>query len=252
LDLQGKVAVVTGSSVGLGREVALGFAREGARVVINYSKSEAEAEQTLADTKALGAEAIVVKGDMANEPDVKYLMAAAASEFGGIDILVNNAARTYFVAAKKLDDVTEQMWDDIFHLNVRGVFLCCREAANYMNDPSHIVNIGSTAGVDGNGSSIPYAASKGALHNMTIALARALAPKTRVNCIAPGFMETRWLKGGFGDRYESIRDDVAARTPLAHAAAAAEVADMVIALARGGDFVTGQTLVVDGGSIIAR
>ena len=202
--------------------------------------------------KAAGAEALLIKRDMANEPDIKCLMAAAASEFGGIDVLVNNAARTYFVPAKKVDDVTEQMWDDIMHLNVRGAFFCCREAYNYMNDPSHIINIGSTAGVTGDGSSIPYAASKGALHNMTMALARALGPKTRVNCIAPGFMEGRWLRGGLGGQYDAIKADVARNTPVGHAADPDEVAAMVVALAKGGDFVSGQTLVVDGGSILTR
>ncbi len=252
MDLKGKVAVVTGSSVGLGREIAIGFGREGSRVVVNYSQSEAEAQQTLADVQATGAGAILVRGNMADEEDVKNLMATAAREFGGIDVLVNNAARTYFVPAKKLADVTDEMWDDIMSLNVRGAFICCREAAKYLNDPSHIINIGSTAGVNGDGSSIPYAASKGALHNMTMALARVMGPRTRVNCIAPGFMETRWLRGGLGANYDNAKDHVAKLTPLGHAADPDEVAAMVVNLARGGDFVTGQTLVVDGGSLLNR
>ncbi len=249
MEIKGSVAVVTGSSVGLGRECVLGFAREGAKVVVNYAKSEGEAKQTLADAKALGAEAILVQGDMSVEADVKNLMARTVEAFGRIDILVNNAARTFFVPVKKIEDVTDEMWEKIFALNVRGVFLACRAAKPYMGDPSHIINIGSTAGVNGDGSSIPYAASKGALHLMTIPLARALAP-TRVNCIAPGFMDTRWLRGGFGDRFDVLKDDVVRGTPVGYAAYPEDVASMVVALARGGDFVSGQVLVVDGGSTI--
>ena len=245
IDLEGRVAVITGGAQGFGRAATERFIASGAKVAI-WDRDAALAEKTAAE---LGSSVKPFAVDVTDPKSVEKARDATIRAFGRIDILVNNAARTFFVPVKKIEDVTDEMWEKIFALNVRGVFLACRAAKPYMGDPSHIINIGSTAGVNGDGSSIPYAASKGALHLMTIPLARALAP-TRVNCIAPGFMDTRWLRGGFGDRFDVLKDDVVRGTPVGYAAYPEDVASMVVALARGGDFVSGQVLVVDGGSTI--
>ncbi len=249
MDLKGKTAVVTGSATGIGAACAIQFARRGANVVVNYSKSQAEAEETVAGVERAGVKALLVRADCANEAEVVAMMKQAADTFGGIDILVNNAARTYFVHWSKLFDLTDEMWRNIFDLNVRGAFLCSREASRYMKNPSHIVNIGSVAGFTGEGSSIPYAASKGALHNLTKALARALAPKTRVNCIAPGYVDTRWT-AGFGD-IDAQRAEETATSPLKHATQPEDVAAGVLGIIEGGDVITGQTVLLDGGRSLA-
>ncbi len=245
MDLRGKTAVVTGSATGIGAACAILLAKRGANVVVNYSKSQSEAEATLAAIEAEGVRGLLVRADCANEAEVAAMMQQAAGTFGGIDVLVNNAARTYFVHWSKIFEVTDEMWRNIFDLNVRGAFLCSREASRYMGNPSHIVSIGSIAGLTGEGSSIPYAASKAALHSVTKSLARALAPATRVNCVAPGYVDTRW-SAGFGD-VDALRADEVAVSPLKHATQPEDVAAGVLGLIEGGDLVTGQTLLLDGG-----
>ena len=253
MDISGKTAIVTGSAVGVGRATALDLARRGARVVINYSRSEEEARQTLAKVESLGAEALLVRADVSRDDQVRAMVRQTLERFGSLDVLVNNAAITYFVSFADLDGLTEEMWDRILAVNVKGVFFCSRAVAGPMREIGDgcIVNISSTAGIRGIGSSIAYTASKAAVINLTMAFARTLAPEVRVNCVAPGFIDTRWHWGRMPlEAYEQARERVARETPLRRVCTAEDIAQAVLTLIQGADLVTGQTLVVDGGSTL--
>jgi 3-oxoacyl-[acyl-carrier protein] reductase len=242
--LRGKVAVVTGSATGIGRAAALGFAGEGADVVVNYSRSEAEARQTREDCAALGVRALLVRADCSREDEVKDLVARAVDELGGVDILVNNAGRTRFVPLPDIDDLYDSDWDSILQLNVKGAFYATRACVPTMRRRGEglVVNVASIAGYTGAGSSIPYAVSKGALITLTRSLAKALAPTIRVNAIAPGIVTTRWVAGR-EDHVERYAKD----TPLGRAATAEDCARVVVSFATSGTFLTGEVTVVDGG-----
>ncbi|HZZ77481.1 MAG TPA: SDR family oxidoreductase [Gemmataceae bacterium] len=238
-----KVALVTGSATGAGRAIALRFAAQGLAVAINYSRSEAEASETLAGARAHGVPAILCKANVADDKAVRAMVAQVRDELGGLDVLVNNAGTTHFIEHTNFEAVTEQVWDDIFSVNVRGAFQCIRAAAPLLKERNGSVgNVTSVAGLQGHGSSIPYAASKAALNAMTKSLARALAPEVRVNAVAPGPINTRWLKG----REEMVRQALK-MTPLGRAAEPDDVADAVVFLALGQTLMTGQIIVVDGG-----
>ena len=181
MELSGKCAIVTGSAVGVGRATALALAKRGANVVVNYSRSEEEARDTVAQVEALGAKALLVRADVSNDAEVRAMIAAAVDAFGGVNVLVNNAGTTAFVNFADLEGMTEELWDRILAVNLKGPFFCARAAAEAMKSSGEgaIVNIASIAGVKAIGSSIAYAASKAALINLTVALARVLAPEVR-------------------------------------------------------------------------
>jgi 3-oxoacyl-[acyl-carrier protein] reductase len=242
--LRGKVALVTGSATGIGRAAALEFAREGADVVVNYSRSEAEAKQTQADCAALNVRALLVRADCAKEDEVKDLVARAVDELGGVDILVNNAGTTRFVPLPEIDELDDSDWDRIFQLNVKGAFYVTRACVPSMRKRGGglVVNVASVAGLTGAGSSIPYAVSKGAMITLTKSLAKALAPDIRVNAIAPGIVTTRWVAGR-EDHVERYAKD----TPLERAATAEDCARIVVSFAIYGTFLTGEVTLVDGG-----
>ena len=253
MELSGKCAIVTGSAVGVGRATALELAKRGANVVVNYSRSEEEARDTVAQVEALGAKALLVRADVSNDAEVRAMIAAAVDAFGGVNVLVNNAGTTAFVNFADLEGMTEELWDRILAVNLKGPFFCARAAAEAMKSSGEgaIVNIASIAGVKAIGSSIAYAASKAALINLTVALARVLAPEVRGDCVAPGFIDTRWLRQGLGDFYEPAKQRTAEQTPLGRVATPEDVAQITLSLIEGADFVTGQMIVVDGGSSIA-
>lgn len=254
MDLKGKTAIVTGSAVGVGRETAVQLAQRGAHVVINYSRSEDEAEEALELVKQTGVKALLIKADVSNDNEVRQMVARTVEELGSVDVLVNNAATTHFVNFADLEGMEEEMWDKILAVNLKGPFFCSRAVAPAMKDAGQgaIVNIASIAGIKAVGSSIAYAASKAGLINMTIALARVLAPDIRVNCVAPGFIDTRWLKQGLGDFYEPAKKRTASQTPLGRVSTPEDIAQVVLSFIEGADFVTGQTTIVDGGSSIAN
>ena len=237
-----KVALVTGSATGAGRACALRFAREGYAVAINYSKSQAEAEDTFAEAKKLGP-AILCKANVADETAVKAMFARCKDELGGLDVLVNNAGMTHFIDHGKLDLLTDAVWDEIFNVNLKGAFYCCRAAMPLLQERSGaIVNVTSVAGLSGQGSSIPYCASKAALNSVTKSLARAFGPKVRVNAVAPGPILTRWLEG----REENVQKYVQL-APMKRAAEPEDISDVVYFLAVDAKLMTGQVIVVDGG-----
>jgi 3-oxoacyl-[acyl-carrier protein] reductase len=246
-DLKGKVAVITGGGTGIGKASALLLAKEGANVVVNYSRSEKEANQTVSDLQSLGVKATAVKADVSQREQAEALIDAAKQAFGRVDLLVNSAGRTRFIPYPQLDDLTDEVWNEILQLNLMGAFYASRAAARLMTAQGDgaIVNVASIAGFGTNASSIPYAVSKGAMITLTKTMARALAPKVRVNAVAPGVVETRWV----GDN-EDFKAMGRAATPLGRNAQAEDVARAVRYLAIDGTFVTGQVLTVDGGRVI--
>jgi 3-oxoacyl-[acyl-carrier protein] reductase len=252
MEVAGKTAIVTGSAVGVGRATALELARRGANVVVNYSRSEAEAKEAVALVEAAGARALLVRADVSDDAQVRAMVERTVEAFGAVHVLVNNAATTAFVDFADLEGMTEQHWDRILAVNLKGPFFCGRAVAGPMRAAGEgaIVNIASIAGVRAIGSSIAYAASKAGLINLTVALARVLAPQVRVNCVAPGFIDTRWLRQGLGAVYEPLRQRTAGQTPLGRVASPEDVAQVVLSLITGADFVTGQTIIVDGGNAL--
>lgn len=238
-----RVALVTGSATGAGRAIALRFARRGFAVAVNYSHSEAEANETLAQVRALGVPTILCRATVADDGQVRTMVQRCRAELGGVDVLVNNAGTTHFIPHTDLDAVTDAAWDEIFQVNLKGAFYASRAAMPLLRERKGcIVNISSVAGLLGHGSSIPYSASKAAMNCMTQSLARAFAPDVRVNAVAPGPILTRWLTG-----HEAHVEKAIAQTPLGRAATPDDVADVVEFLALGTSLITGQVLVVDGG-----
>ncbi len=250
MDVAGKVAVVTGSSAGVGRATAERLARLGAKVVVNYAHSAADAEEVVNGIRAAGGAAHAVQADVGDDAQCRALIREAVDTFGALHILVNNAGMTQFIPHAELDRVTDEVWEGIIGTNVRGTFNCTRAAAPHMKAAGEgaVVNVASIAGINGGGSSIPYAASKAAIIAMTKSLARVLGPEIRVNCIAPGFIDGRWLRGGLGERYEQARDAAARRAPLGAVATPETCADAILGFIEHNVHVTGQTIVVDGGA----
>ncbi|WP_337186996.1 SDR family NAD(P)-dependent oxidoreductase [Phenylobacterium sp.] len=252
-DFQDYVVLVTGASTGLGRAIAVETASRGAKaVVVNYARNLADAEETASQIRAHGAEAVLVQGDVANDADCRRI-AAAAEPFGRIDALFNNAGTTKFANHADMDAVSGQDFLDLYAVNVVGAYQmvrACRSLLEAAPRPGAVVNTASIAGVVGIGSSVPYAASKGALNTMTLSLARALAPRIRVNAICPGFIDTPWFGKGLGEQAaEKVRANAAAATPLKAASTPEDIAAAAVFLAAPASrHVTGETLLVDAGS----
>ena len=241
-----KVVVVTGSATGVGRACAVRFARLGFAVVVNYSKSEADARETVKLVEAEGAPALLCKTTVADDAQVRDMIARTAERFGRLDVLVNNAGTTHFIPHADLDALTDQVWQDIFGVNVMGAFYCVRAAMPLLKaSKGNVVSVSSVAGLVGQGSSIPYCASKAALNCMTQSLARAFGPDVRVNAVAPGPILTRWLDGREAHVAKFVQ-----QAPLGRAADPDDIADAVLYLATGTTLTTGQVLVVDGGRTV--
>ncbi|MFZ7101811.1 MAG: SDR family NAD(P)-dependent oxidoreductase [Peptococcaceae bacterium] len=245
MDVKGKVALITGSATGIGRATALELAKKGAGVVINYSKSLTEARSAVEEAKKLGADALLCQADVSRDSQVREMVKEVQDYFGRIDILVNNAGATDYVALNDLEGVKDEYWDRAFNTNVKSAFYTIRSCAEELKkNRGCIVNVTSIAGLTGQGSSIAYAASKAAAISLTKSMAVALAPEVRVNSVAPGIVLTRWVAG----KDEHIQR-LSAGTPLGRAAYPEDVAQAIVSLVTGGDFITGQTVVVDGGFI---
>jgi 3-oxoacyl-[acyl-carrier protein] reductase len=253
MEVEGRGALITGGGTGVGRATALDLARRGCSVAVNYSRSADDAEQTAADARALGVRALAVQADVADDAQCRSLVATAVAELGRLDALVQSAGVTVFVPHADLDKVQAQDWEHLMAVNVVGAFQCARAARGPLEaaGDAEIVNVSSVAGIAGVGSSIPYCASKAALNNLTLTLARALAPKIRVNAVAPGFITGRWLAGGLGDAYDAIKGAMEARAPLGRVCDPEDVATAILSLITGSDLVTGQIVAVDGGMLVA-
>jgi 3-oxoacyl-[acyl-carrier protein] reductase len=251
----GLCAIVTGSASGLGAATAAMLARDGARIVVNYSSSQKEAEATADLCRAAGAEVVVVQGDVSRDEDCKRIVAAAAP-WGRVDALINNAGTTKHVAHDNLDGLSAEDFQRLFGVNTIGPFQMVRAARSLLEAgarasgrASAVVNVSSVAGISGVGSSVAYAASKGALNTITYSLARALAPLIRVNTVCPGYIDTPWFTKGRGaEAAAKVRDSVIAKVPLKHASTAEEVASLVCFLATPpSSNITGEVMRVDAG-----
>ena len=246
------IVVVTGASTGLGRAIAVETAAQGARaVVVNYASSAVEARETARLVEAEGAQAIVVQGDVASDADCRRI-AAAAEPFGRVDALFNNAGVTMFARHADLDAVSAEDFQRLYAVNVVGAFQmvrACRFLLEAAPQPGAVVNTGSIASVMAVGSSVPYAASKAALNTMSLALARALAPKIRINVVLPGFIDTPWFsKALTPQQVERHREAAAAAAPLKAASTAEDIAAAAVFLGgRASRHVTGETMMVDAG-----
>ena len=249
-------AIVTGSASGLGAATAEILARSGARLVINYSSSQKEAEATAELCRNAGAaEVLVAQGDVSKDEDCRKIV-AAASGWGRLDVLVNNAGTTKHVAHADLDGLSAEDFQRLYGVNTIGPFQMVRAArglleagAKASGRPSAVVNVSSVAGISGVGSSIAYAASKGALNTMTLSLSRALAPLIRVNTVCPGYIDTPWFTKGRGEAgAKQVRDSVVAKVPLKVASSADDIAQLVCFLAMpASSNMTGEVVRMDAG-----
>jgi 3-oxoacyl-[acyl-carrier protein] reductase len=251
MELKGGVVIVTGSATGIGASCAIELARKGCRSVINYTKSETEAKETARECEKLGVETLLVRANVAQDADCKRMAAAALDKWGRIDGLVNNAGTTKVAFNHaELDALSAQDFQDIYAVNVIGAFQMVRAVEPTMRKQGAgaVVNVSSIAGVMGIGTSVAYAASKGALNTMTLSLARVLGPEIRVNAVCPGFVETRWLQGALGDRYESVRARSIGNAPLGKTSTPDDIARTIIWLLEAADNVTGEFIIIDGGT----
>ena len=250
-----RLCVVTGSSSGIGAATARLYAGNGWNVVINYSREPAPAEAVADACRALGAEVLVVKANVALDADCRRLAVETDARFGRTDVLVNNAGTTKFVALKDLDGLEAEDFHRIYDVNVIGAYQMVRAFAPLMrrNPGAGVVNISSVASMLGMGSSIAYMASKGALNAMTFGLARALGPEIRVNAIAPGLVETPWLKNGMGaERYEAGVKAYKARSALDAVLSPEDIAAAAWWLGVGATKTTGEVLLLDAGARLTR
>ncbi|MES2184889.1 MAG: SDR family oxidoreductase [Pseudomonadota bacterium] len=249
-----RVCIVTGSSSGIGAATALWFAQRGHHVVINYTR-KAEAAQAVADQcRAAGAEVLVVRADIAEDAECRTLAEEVRQRWGGADTLVNNAGISpKFANLKDLDALSAEDFMDAWRVNVIGTFQMCRAVVPLMagrTNPS-IVNISSMAGVMGTGSSMAYAASKGGLNTLTLALARSLGPAIRVNAILPGMVNSEWLRQGLGaEKFEAGRQRYASRALLHTVIEGDDAANTAYWLALHATKLTGQLIQLDAGFML--
>ena len=252
MKLTGNVAIVTGSAAGVGAATARLFATKGWNVVVNYSRSEDDAKETQAACQEEGVKKLMVKADISDDSECRRLVEETIEKWGRVDALVNNAGTTKYVAHDDLEGLTPEDFERIFRVNVFGVYQMTRAVTPYMKAAGQgaVVNISSIAGVYGQGSSVAYAASKGAVNTMTYSLARALAPEIRVNAICPGFITGRWQEAGMGgtEKYEARIAQVEETTPLRRANTPEDIAEAILWFVDGARWVTGETLLVDAGS----
>jgi len=251
MELKGRVALVTGGAGGIGGAVVRNLAKAGiSGLAINYRKSAKAAEELAANVERAGVKALTVQADVQNDAQIRGMIEQIGGQFGRLDILVNNAGVTHWVKLADLDGVTDKIWDEILDVNVKGAFRCARAAAPMLaQHQGMVVNVSSISGVlaPPTLSSLPYGTAKAALIYLTKGLAAALAPRVRVNCVAPAFTDTPWMSEHFGAEYPQTIAKASAGFPLQRIASADEVAGAILGLITGGDFVTGQTLIVDGG-----
>ncbi len=251
MELKNAVCIVTGSAVGIGAACAVALAKKGCHTIINFTKSEAEAAATAGECEKFGTQTLLVRADVADDADCRNMAEQALRKWGRIDALINNAGISKFAPDHgDLEALQAEDFQKIYAVNVIGAFQMARAVVPAMKRQGRggIVNISSIAGVMGVGSSVAYAASKGALNTMTLSLARALAPEIRVNAVCPGFAETRWLMQGLGEKvYAQARARYEDQAPLHEVIFPEDVARAAVWFLEGGDRVTGEFIMVDSG-----
>ena len=246
-----KVAIVTGSATGVGAATAVLLAEKGCNVVINYTRSKEEAMATAQLVEQHNVECIVFKADVSNDDECKSMVEATIKKWGKIDYLVNNAGKTKFNPFENLDGLSGDDFLDIYSVNVVGPYQMIKAVVPYMKQQGGgaIVNDSSLAGINGVGSSIAYVTSKAALNIMTKSLAHVLGPEIRINTVAPGPIQTRWLKGGMGDEaYSALIEQAENELPLKQVATAEDVAETLVWFLEGAKLITGEVLIVDSGA----
>jgi 3-oxoacyl-[acyl-carrier protein] reductase len=245
-----RVAVVTGGGRGIGRSIVLALASAGYDVVLNYSRSEGPAKEVAGEAERLGATTLLVQADVSDDAAVRRLAAQVRESFGRLDCLVNNAGITTDTPPADLEGLDMAEWDRIFAVNVRGLFQTTRALVPLLREAgtAAVVNLASVVGLRPGPQPYPYSASKAAIISITQTLAGVLGKDgIRVNAVAPGWMEGEWMHHALGDRYEDLMARRAKRTPLRRNVTADDVADTILSLILGNPFVTGSTVVIDGG-----
>lgn len=252
MELKGRSAIVTGSSslTGIGAETAQALAAKGCNVVINYVTNEDGAEATAAACAKQGVDTLIIKGDVSKDEDCRHMAQAALDKWGRLDILVNNAATTKPVPQADLEGLTGDEFLRIYSVNVVGTFQMTRAASPALKQTGNasVVNISSIGAWKGNGSSMAYSASKGALNTLTLSLARVLAPQVRVNALCPGGLLGNWTrkimtKEGYQRRVQEAETNF----PLAKAVWPQDVARMAVWLCEDANTMTGEAFRMDSG-----
>jgi 3-oxoacyl-[acyl-carrier protein] reductase len=244
MKLKGKAVVVTGGGTGIGRAMCLRFAREGAAVVVNYSRSKSRADEVVARIESAGGRAWAIQADIADDGQARQLIEQSVARMDRLDLLVNNAGWTRFIPHHELERLNEEVLENTWRVIVKGPIYCVRAAVPHLKaaGDASIINTTSVAAVTARGSSLIYVAAKAALAAITKALARALAPEIRVNAIAPGFVDT-----GFVDWTPEVLQDLRQPTRLGRTIDPEDVADAALYLAADAKSTTGQTILVDAG-----
>lgn len=245
--LENKVALITGASRGIGREVAIEMAKAGADIVINYIGDKALAEEVQAQVQALGRKALILEADVSNLQAIEKMLEQAVAEFSRIDILVNNAGIT---KDNLLARMKEEDWDAVLNINLKGIFNCTKSTLKYMMKQKYgrIVNVSSVVGVMGNAGQANYAASKAGAIGFTKSVAKEVASRNiTVNAVAPGFIETDMT----AKLPEKVKEEMSNSIPAKKFGLPADVAKAIIFLASdNASYITGQTLHIDGGMVM--
>jgi 3-oxoacyl-[acyl-carrier protein] reductase len=251
MELSGRVALVTGAATGIGKATIEQLAKSGiSGVAVNYRTAKAEAEELAGEMRRGGVEALSLSADVKSDEEIRAIVEQVQKHFGRLDVLVSNAGTTRWIPLSDLEALTDPIWDEILDVNLKGAFRCARAAAPLLaKTRGMIINVASIAGIiaPSTMSSLAYGSAKAAVIHMTRALAVALAPDVRVNAVAPAFTDTGWLRNHFGDQYDRAAAGAAGAMPLRRVATPQDIASAIVGLVIGGDFVTGQTLIVDGG-----
>jgi 3-oxoacyl-[acyl-carrier protein] reductase len=249
MKLNGKIALVTGGGTGMGRAICELFAKEGASVMVNYSESKDAAEETASSIQAAGGDALAWKANVADDSEVRAMMAEVESRWGRLDFLINNAGWSKRTPHHMLDDLTDEIWDRTLNVNLRGAFYCSRAAVPLLRKSpgASIVNVASVAPDTGEGSTIVYAASKAGVISMTKSFARILAPDVRVNVISPGLVHTRFA-GWPPETFVAGKE----ASPLKRITTVEEIASAALFLAADATAMTGEAIRVDCGVIALR
>ncbi|MEP5764732.1 MAG: SDR family oxidoreductase [Halieaceae bacterium] len=247
-----KVILITGSSSGIGAEVARIAARQGYNVLVNFNSNAAKADAVVADCQAEGVEAIAVGANVANDADCRKLAAAAIDAWGRIDVLVNNAGTTQFCPHNDLEGLDAADFHALYDVNTIGAFQMIRAVVPSMRQSGgSIVNVASVAGLIGVGSSLAYACSKAAMLAINMSMARNLGPNIRVNAVCPGFVEGDWLQEGLGeDMYAAVRQHYCERAATGEVMTPATVAENIWYFAHSAPNVTGEHVLMDGGATL--
>lgn len=251
---QRRIAIVTGAAGGVGAATALLLARRGHDLVLNFNRGTQRIDEAAAACRAAGAEVLTHQGSVADDAVCRALADTAMQRWGRIDAVVNAAGATRFVPLADLEGVGAEDFQHIIGINAIAPFQLARAAAAHMGAGSAIVNVSSNSTLSGNGSSLPYVVSKGALNTLTLGLARALAPKVRVNAVLPGLIEGRWMREGLGDEaaYQRVKNQYAGTSLLDRVATAEDVAAAIGWLLDPACLMTGQLMVVDAGFLLGR